>query len=370
MKYLKQYLVPLLFCGLLSSPYSHGQTIWPGDVNNNGIVNGVDLLYWGVAFGSSGPARAETSGEWLGVPTAEPWAQNFVDGRNYAYADCDGSGIIDQDDFDDAIEDNFGQTHGDLLPDGYLNGIPGNAPRLRLEPDAELVGFGATVNISLSLDDSEFPVGDFYGIALKFSYTTGLLADDDGLDFELAEDNWIEADNSYVQDLFIDNDGLGQAELAISRTNQQNIPVLAGEIGNISIVIEDIIVGREIDTFLLRIDSVLLMNGSLGAIPLAPDSAVIVVAKDPVLTATDDQLPNPDLKVYPNPVRDEWHLESAVPIHAVRLADQLGRSFPLEHRQSGRGHYLLRKPQLPAGLYWLSVRTPAGWIGKKIIFSN
>ena len=31
----------------------YSQTIWPGDVNNNGIVNGVDQLYIGVAYGSN-----------------------------------------------------------------------------------------------------------------------------------------------------------------------------------------------------------------------------------------------------------------------------------------------------------------------------
>ncbi|MBK7873494.1 MAG: T9SS type A sorting domain-containing protein [Saprospiraceae bacterium] len=344
-----------------------GQTVWPGDVNNNGVVNGADLLYWGIAFGSSGPSRSEVSTDWQAVPLLSFWTQTFPNGLNYAYTDCDGNGVVDEEDFDKAIDDNFGLTHGTPQPDGYANGQLGAAPRLRLQPDAEIVGFGATVNIGLSLDDSVMPVSDFYGLAFTLSYTTGILAGDDGPDFELAESSWIEADNSYVQDLFVDNNGQGQAQLAITRTNQQAIPINAGEIGRFSIVIEDIIVGRDIDTFHLIIDSILLINDKFGKIPVAPDTVTIIVSKDPKITATNENSLLQTLNIFPNPAQSELNIVSQIPIQELNLIDNLGRVLPLELEVLQKGTHRIPLPILASGVYWLSAKTPGGVISRKII---
>lgn len=358
----------VLYCSLAIFCQSlRAQQVWPGDINNNGIVNSVDLLYWGVAFGSSGPARAEISTDWQGIPLATPWAQNFPNGINYAYADCNGSGLVDEDDFDDAIEPNYGLTNGPLLPDGYVNGQAGEAPRLRLRADATEVNFGTSMNISLSLDNNGLPLGDFYGLAAKFTYTADVL--DEDLDFDFEEDNWIEADNSYVEDLFVENQDLGKAELAVSRTNQQNIPAQDTEFGRFSIVIEDIIVGRGLDTFQLTIDSILVINKDLGTIEIAPDTVTIIISDGTVATSSPWKTNSKAIKVYPNPVSGEFYLESEVPLRqsGVQLLDQLGRSYPVQARLLRPGTYLLEKPNLPAGIYCLSVRTDEGWNGKKII---
>lgn len=369
---MKRYLSTIIISLCLFSFPLTGQEVWPGDVNNNGIVNGVDLLYWGVAFGSSGPPRAEVSTDWQGVPLLSLWQQSFPDGLNYAYADCNGDGVVNEDDFDDAIEDNFGLVNAPVQPDGYANGQAGTAPRIRLQPDADVVGFGSTVNISLSLDDSAMPINDFYGLAFKLSYTSEVLEGDDGPDFELTENNWVEADNSYVQDFFEDNDDQGLADLAITRTNQQTIPVNPGEIGRFSIVIEDIIVGREIDTFRLRVDSIFLIDDEIRTIPVAPDTATIIVAKDPTtVTSTEQRQEAAEVKVFPNPVRREFYLEANTPIAEPRLVDNVGRIFSLEIQPVREKLYRVKLPQfLPHGVYWFSAKTPAGLIGEKIIFLN
>ena len=365
-----RYTSFLAFCLLLTfCQTTRAQQVWPGDVNNNGIVNAVDLLYWGIAFGSTGPARSEVSTDWQGLPLAEPWGQSFPDGINYAYADCDGSGQVDEDDFDDAIEDNYGLTHGIRLPDGYANGQPGAAPRLRLTPDATLVNFGATVNISLSLDDADRPLSNFYGLAASMSYTPNVLAGDDGPDFDFREDNWIEADNSYVEGFYDEPGAPGRAELAVTRTNQQTIPAMPGEIGNFSIVIEDIIVGRSVDTFRLTIDSVLVIDKDLGTIPVVPDTVTIIISDDPNVTAISRRLDTTGIKVFPNPVREACYLElkSSAPEAEVMLVDQLGRTFPVASRPLRSGIFQLDRPDVPAGIYWLTVRTADAWYGKKII---
>ncbi len=81
-------------------------TVWPGDTNNDGVVNEEDVLPLGVFWNQTGPARDDASLEWTGQP-AEPW-----DPAAATYADTDGSGSINQTDLL-AVGLNFGETHGE-----------------------------------------------------------------------------------------------------------------------------------------------------------------------------------------------------------------------------------------------------------------
>lgn len=349
----------------------HAQQVWPGDVNNNGIVNEVDLLYWGLAFGSTGPARAQTGTDWQAYDLPASWAQSFPGGLNYAYADCDGNGMVDEDDYDDAIEDNFGLQHAPPTPDGYSNAAGGNAPRVRLQPSVAAVEEGAMLDIALSIDDAPMPIDSFYGLALTFSYTTGLLEGDDGPDFELEDNNWIEADGSLVQEVYDETGPLGTAALAVTRTNQLSVPVQEGEIGRFYIVIEDIIVGLEIDTFIIRVDSIKLITSQLNTIAVVPDTAQVIVAKDlELLTNTSSVEPKASaLRVFPNPARERVFVQSDFPLEDALLIDPLGRSVPVAWQAAGARTWQFPCSHLPPGLYWLRVQSPQGIITKAVTIS-
>jgi hypothetical protein len=365
--------IPLLFT-LTAGATLQAQQLWPGDVNNNGVVNEVDLLYWGIAFGSTGSERDETGTDWQAYDLPDPWAQNFPNGNNYAFADCDGNGVVDEDDFDSAIEGNYDEQHLPPSPDGYSNAAAGSAaPKILLEPSVGAVQPGALVDITLRIDDSQMPLNDFYGIALSMSYTTGLLQGDDGPDFDLTEDSWIESDNSYVQELFNETDDQGKAALAITRTNQIAVPVEAGTMGTFSIVIEDIIVGLEIDTFFLWVDSVKLIGAELTSIPVVPDTAQVIVAKD--LTLLDAfQGPSANVsdrvRLFPNPAKDQLFIQSEFWLENPVLTDQTGRSWAADWQTAGVNAWRLNCAALPPGLYWLRANNDRSTIVKKIIISH
>jgi hypothetical protein len=44
-----RYIISILVIILWTLPSASGQQVWPGDINNNGIVNNVDVLFWAVA---------------------------------------------------------------------------------------------------------------------------------------------------------------------------------------------------------------------------------------------------------------------------------------------------------------------------------
>jgi hypothetical protein len=54
-----RYIISILVIILWTLPSASGQQVWPGDINNNGIVNNVDVLYWAVANDARGPGSTQ-----------------------------------------------------------------------------------------------------------------------------------------------------------------------------------------------------------------------------------------------------------------------------------------------------------------------
>lgn len=83
--------------------------IFPGDANNDGIANNVDLLNIGLAYGDTGFVRADTTITWDGK-YAQDWQNVFTDSLNHKFADCNGDGVVNDDDTT-ANSLNYGFVH-------------------------------------------------------------------------------------------------------------------------------------------------------------------------------------------------------------------------------------------------------------------
>lgn len=137
--------------------------VWPGDVNNDLIVNNTDLLYLGIAFGQSGLMRSNASLNWILQP-APPWNITFNNTTDLAHADCDGSGTADMNDTT-AISINYGLTHPPRLlpPDSVLStGFP-----LSIAANQSIYQPGDTVTLPIWFGNQNYPVDSAYGIAFR-----------------------------------------------------------------------------------------------------------------------------------------------------------------------------------------------------------
>lgn len=81
-----------------------GIAVWPGDTNNDGIVNQADVLPLGLHWNRTGPARSGGSCAW-GAQFAVSWTPSAA-----TYADANGDGIVNQADVL-CIGLNWGRTH-------------------------------------------------------------------------------------------------------------------------------------------------------------------------------------------------------------------------------------------------------------------
>ena len=79
--------------------------IWPGDTDNNGIVDTLDILPIGIYFRSTGDARENISYNWMANEFPALWEDEAA-----APADCNGDGIVDISDVL-AIGLNMGKSH-------------------------------------------------------------------------------------------------------------------------------------------------------------------------------------------------------------------------------------------------------------------
>lgn len=361
-----KYLLSL-FCYLILGFNAQAQLMWPGDANNNGRVNVVDLLYVGRAYSQNGPERPNASTLW-GAQAFIPWAQTFPGGLNFAYADGNGDGEINKQDIQDAIELNYGLTHGIPRPDAFLSGQAGKAPRLFFTASNLVVEPGEELDIELNLGDEDFPLERFYGIAFHLSYNRDLVRD---LDVEDEANPWFDTQGEDSKHLIYVAPTGGQIEAAFSRTDQQTIQGF-GRIARVKIVIEDIIVGRPVDTLRLTIDSILLMDENMKPYPVVNDTLEVFVTNNPSLVTSSAQkrIDPAVVKVMPNPNNGRFGVQTPLPIEQWEMVDLLGRTVPIYVQKTQYNTWQIDSGRHPEGIYFLKGRTRTSYCLKKIILSH
>ena len=197
--------------------------LWPGDANNSGEVNGVDFLYYGYAYGLRGELRPGASTDWVAQAMGSPWEKEFPgDNLNAAYADGDGNGSIDRNDFR-ALSINYGRqqptgsepTGNDNWQRPDTSATP--AGTLALVPTGvQLSAEGNFLTFEVSLNGPDSTYEHFYGLSLRASFPAGMLRqfrdyDKENLAFDFGDANrlgaWLQVDSAR-QELTLSYTGL------------------------------------------------------------------------------------------------------------------------------------------------------------------
>jgi hypothetical protein len=138
--------------------------VWPGNANNDTIVDNNDMLPIGIHYGATGTARNIQGITWQGNPALD-WGTPQINGNDVKHADCDGNGIVNAADTL-AVNQNYGLI--DLIPlapvsSEFLNvGVPvyfvtANTTYLA----------GDTIEVEVWIGDTSIAASTLYGIALK-----------------------------------------------------------------------------------------------------------------------------------------------------------------------------------------------------------
>jgi hypothetical protein len=127
--------------------------VWPGDTDNSGEVNEIDVLPFGLYYFYTGPDRGFDL-DW------EPQLAIGWEPTEATFADAVGDGIINQNDLI-AVNYNFGQTHGDFSK--QLHNPIRNSITVPVQP------VNQEFQLILNLASQENPIEDFLGISSYFT---------------------------------------------------------------------------------------------------------------------------------------------------------------------------------------------------------
>jgi hypothetical protein len=132
-----------------------GAVVWPGDTDNNGTVNALDLLPIGQHFGRSGPARNPVDISWDGVQVL-PWSPIPA-----TYADATGDGQVTQNDLQP-----IGYNYNRQRSLGKLSRAAAPGRSITIEP----VTAGTVFPIVIAAPP-DHPVSEMLGIGIGLTFS-------------------------------------------------------------------------------------------------------------------------------------------------------------------------------------------------------
>lgn len=339
-------------------------SVWPGDANQDNIVNFVDLLNIGVAFGTKGPGRNDRTGVWQLTPAAD-WSQRFATGQNYKHADTNGDGSVDEGDIK-VLTSNYGKKNGTQVQTAEQ--LPGTSldPGVRLEMPASPLPATGTFEIPITLGSKEKPVRNLYGMAFTIKVDPRLV------DLKKAEIvvpmSWMGRPGVNLTSVSRIYPEEGLIEVSITRTDQNEVSGY-GEVAFLKGGIKDDIAGRY-KMGEIQIAEAGAARYSLEAVPLSGSTATFEVSQSggPEKPKSLEEA-RAGIRIFPNPLTGDQltvrHL-SGSPIEEVQLFSFDGKPASPIFRQTE----VISLADLPGGLYLVRVKVQGFVFYEKLIRPN
>jgi len=156
--------------------------VWPGDANSDGLADNLDVLELGLHYTQTGAPRVTNSNVWQSY-FANNWAGTITNGSNLNHSDCNGDGIINDDDTL-AIYNNYGLTH--TFKPAQTTTVN---PQLSVVPDQAMVTKGNWGTASIYLGDATTNINNINGVAFTIDFDNTLIE---------PSNVWIDYQNSFI----------------------------------------------------------------------------------------------------------------------------------------------------------------------------
>ena len=339
--------------------------VWPGDTNKDGEANFYDLLELGVGHGMTGPVRPNATNDWVGQ-IAPDWTQSTAGGINFKHLDCDGNGIIDDNDLN-PVDDNYVAMSA-ANPTAEFG-----APLIHLTFDEDTIYVdNAASNIEvvarLKIGTTDYPAENIYGLALYLGYPEDLVFED-SVFFYYENNSFFGAPQDVLWMPSHQYDE-SQLDVGIARTDGTAVGGF-GEIGQGVFIINsdilDVRVGSGDVNFPVYINGVKMIDSLGNELPvnLSPEPATLVFSKSTTSSLDDSGAANA-ISVYPNPTSESVLLNTSyLEATDVEVFDNFGRSVlrqPLSNQQTE-----LNMKGWNKGIYFIKVNSDNGVVTKRVM---
>ncbi len=290
--------------------------VWPGDANNDGYANGDDLFEIGINYGAEGSVRDDMTIDWSGKLSAEWYEIDTTFWYVFSdlkYTDCNGNGVINDDDTT-AVINNMGLEHP--LNPARLGA--GDIP-LYFAPTTDYLSIGLN-EIPIMLGDEINSVEDLYGLTFTIS------VDGESIDMSslkiVWEDSWIgnAGETLTLSKNFGDAGQVVGTNVRKTRTNVSG----DGQVGTLQIVVVDNISGKvdftEVELSFTYANAIQLNRE---VIPLAPESITLTAEEGASVETETGSL----ISVFPNPAQDMIYFNfGTTQPDMIRVNDLTGRT--------------------------------------------
>jgi len=296
--------------------------VWPGDTNNDGTVNQMDILPLGLYWTSTGTARPGASNSWTGQP-ATPWSPEKA-----TYADATGDGIVNQSDIL-PIGLNWKKTHVLLTSSGESDN-PGeskkpNSSTLRINLTGD-VGPNGVFWVEFIAED----VTNLFGISFEMVYSPTTYIDS----VKAETSNWLGDDILYYPTIDMSE---GKVSFGISKKAGQDAKSGSGVVSKLRMRMKDMELG-ETELLLQNV----VANDHLGT-PIAFEVVNYTITAIDIKKTEAAPSSFALFQNYPNPFNPETTIEYNLPNTAeviLTVYNVNGRQIQrLAHGQKEAGNH-------------------------------
>jgi len=337
--------------------------VWPGDANNNKLVEITDILNIGIAFNDSGPSRGVMNNNWTGK-YCDNWGKTFINGVDYKHSDCNGDGVVDSLDLM-AISINWGDSHKKT---GLTSGGNPSDPPFYLAFSKATYNPGDTVKAAIILGTPSNSLGNVYGMASEFNFDLAYI-DTNTLKVNFSK-SWFGTPGTDMLYFFHPEYSIGKLFFAISRIDHNNKSG-NGNIGTVSFIIPKNASAN---------NSINFTAGSAKLIAFNQTSIPVYLPIDTYSVNAASGIQNPlgaliNLSVAPNPFSTLLSIAYTLPEYQnvlLSLIDITGKqiaSLVNENETQGQHIYVLdaEKFNIPAGIYFLRMVAGDDAVEEKVV---
>lgn len=355
-----------LYAYIPSYELPDSECVWPGDADNNGVVNQFDMLYLGLGMGSLGTPRQGWL-FWQGADAADWPLQTPLRQVNFKNLDTNGSGAVEMTDTF-AILQHWGKAVNPYISNPFE--LPGTLSAtnndLFVSLSADTLPSGTLVEIPVYAGAPDIPATDLLGLTFSISFDTALLAS--GMRFKPSV-SWL--GNPGTSFICIQKDFPGQHRLdvALTRTNGTATGGY-GEIGKLLLSFRQLSPGFLLPASLFVSNAFMLTPGEQ-LIAWRSNRTDFVIGEKESLGAGVPGNPGNSIRLVPNPASTLLRLESPdAAILRLEISTIAGSVVQAIDTQADSHTLEISCEHLPASPYWARIFTEDGLVVKKIVIAR